>query len=110
MEKSSKNLISLFREMPARATQAIPHPTASRIRGITVTRGKSTDAGRGREIQTRKWDAENGGRGTTPLVNGLTFRRRIQNKDSQYLSSPYCVDKKCLYFFGVAGKQKSRPI
>jgi hypothetical protein len=28
-----------------------------------LTRGKRADAGRGRVIQTRNWDAENGGKG-----------------------------------------------
>jgi hypothetical protein len=56
MEKSSKNLISLFGEKPARGTQATPHPPS----GESAGRGKSAVAGRGREIQTRNWDAENG--------------------------------------------------
>jgi len=46
----------------------------------------------------------------TPHINGLTFQRRIQNEDSQYPSSPYCIDKKCLSPFGFAGKWKPHPI
>ncbi len=60
MEKSSKNLISLFREMPARGLPK-PSPTPPRPESAELTRGKSADAGRGHEIQTRNWDAENGG-------------------------------------------------
>jgi hypothetical protein len=58
MEKSLKNLISLFGEKPARGLpKPTPHPTTSRIRG------KRADAGRGRKIQMRNWDVENGGGG-----------------------------------------------
>ncbi len=62
MEKSSKNLISLYGEMPARGLPK-PPPTQPRQESLELTRGKSADAGRGREIQTRNWDAENGGKG-----------------------------------------------
>ena len=55
-----------------RATQATPHPTASRIRGFT--RGKSADAGRGREIQMRNWDAERGGGGGEITRNLITHQ------------------------------------
>ncbi len=37
------------------------------------------------------------------LINGLTFRCRIQNEDRYYPSSTYCIDKMCLSPFGVAG-------
>jgi hypothetical protein len=61
MEKSSKNLISFFWEMPARG---LPKPSPPpRRESAQLTRGKSEDAGRGREIQMRNWDAENGGKG-----------------------------------------------
>jgi hypothetical protein len=62
MEKSSKNLISLFGEMPARELPK-PPPTSPQLEYTELTRGKSADAGRGREIQTRNWGAENGGKG-----------------------------------------------
>jgi hypothetical protein len=59
MEKSSKNPISLFGEKPARGLPK-PPPTPPRRESEEFTRGKSADAGRGREIQTRNWDAKNG--------------------------------------------------
>jgi hypothetical protein len=59
MEKSSKNHISFFGEKPARG---LPKPPPTR-ESAEFTRGKSTDAARGREIQTRNWDAERGGGG-----------------------------------------------
>jgi len=62
MEKSSKNLKSLFGGMPARGLPQ-PPPTPPRRESAEFTRGKSEVAGRGREIQTRNWDAENGGKG-----------------------------------------------
>jgi hypothetical protein len=62
MEKSSKNLISLFGEKAARGLPK-PPPTPPRRESAAFTRGKSAVAGRGREIQTRNWDAENGGGG-----------------------------------------------
>jgi hypothetical protein len=62
MEKSSKNLISLFGEMPARGLPK-PPPTPLRRESAELTRGKSADAGRRREIQTRNWYVENGGKG-----------------------------------------------
>jgi hypothetical protein len=58
MEKSSKNLISVFGEM---ATQATPHPTASET--MEFTRGKNAVPGRGRGMRTQNWDAEKGGGG-----------------------------------------------
>ncbi len=60
MEKSSKNLISLFGEKPARGLPQ-PPPTPPRKESAEFTLGKSVDAGRGREIQTRNRNAENGG-------------------------------------------------
>jgi hypothetical protein len=62
MEKSSKKLISLCGEMPARGLPQTP-PTPPRQESADLTHGKSGDAGRGHEIQTRNWDAENGGKG-----------------------------------------------
>jgi hypothetical protein len=62
MEKSSKNLISLFGEKPARGLPK-PPPTPQRRESAEFTRGKSADAGHGREIQTQNWDSENGGKG-----------------------------------------------
>ena len=59
MEKSSKNLISLFGEKAARG----PPPTPLRRESAEFTRGKSADEGHGCEIQTRTWDAERGGGG-----------------------------------------------
>jgi hypothetical protein len=59
MEKSTKNLVSLFGGKPARGLPK-PPPTPPRRESVEFTRGKSADAGRGREIQTRNWDAENG--------------------------------------------------
>ena len=62
MEKSSKNLIYLFGEMPARGLPK-PPPTSPRLESAELTRGKDADAGHGRKIQTRNWDAESGGKG-----------------------------------------------
>ncbi len=62
MEKSSKNLISLFGEMLARGLPK-PRPTPPRQESAEFTRGKSAVAGHGREIQTRSWDAEKWGEG-----------------------------------------------
>ncbi len=60
MEKSSKNLISLFGEKPARGLPK-PTPLPTCRESAEFTRGKSADAGRRREIQTRNWDVEKGG-------------------------------------------------
>jgi hypothetical protein len=62
MEKSSKNLISLFGEKAARELPK-PPPTPPRRESAEFTRGKRVDAGRGREIQTWNWDTERGGGG-----------------------------------------------
>ncbi len=62
MEKSSKNFISLFGEEAARGLPK-PPPTPPRRESAEFTRGKTADAGRGREIQTRNWDAERGAGG-----------------------------------------------
>ncbi len=62
MEKSSKNLISLFGEMLAGGLPK-PPPTPPHRESAEFTRGKSLVAGRGREIQTRNWDAEKCGQG-----------------------------------------------
>ncbi len=62
MEKSSKNLISLLGEKPTRRLPN-PPPTPPRQEFAEFTHGKSTVAGRGLEIQTWNWDAENGGGG-----------------------------------------------
>ncbi len=62
LEKSSKNLISLFGEKPARGLPK-PSPTPPCQESTEFTCGKSADAGREHEIQTRNWDAENGGGG-----------------------------------------------
>ncbi len=42
------------------ATQATPHPTASRIRGVYTWKERDS---RNRGIRTRNWDAEKGGGG-----------------------------------------------
>jgi hypothetical protein len=55
MEKSSKNLIPLFGEMPSRGLPK-PRPTSQRRESAELARGKSADAGRGREIQTRRME------------------------------------------------------
>ncbi len=62
MEKSSKNLISLFGEMPARGLPK-PPPSPPRLKSAELTRGKRADSGRGREIQTWNLEAENGEKG-----------------------------------------------
>jgi len=62
MEKSSKNLISVFGKMPARGLPK-PSPTPPRQESAEFTRGKSADAWSGREIQTRNWDVEKWGGG-----------------------------------------------
>jgi hypothetical protein len=62
MEKSSKDLISLFGKMPARRLPK-PPPTPPRRESAEFTRGKSAVAGRGREIQMQNWDAEKWGEG-----------------------------------------------
>jgi hypothetical protein len=59
MEKSSKNLISLFGEKPPRGLPK-PPPTPPRRESAEFTRGKSAVAGRGPEIQTRRM-GEGGG-------------------------------------------------
>ncbi len=55
MEKSSKNLISLFGEMLARGLPKPPPPPPCR-ESAELTRGKRADAGRGREIQMRRME------------------------------------------------------
>ncbi len=62
MEKSSKNFISLFGEMPTRGLPK-PLPTSPCQESAELTRGKSADAGHGYEIQTRNWNTENGEKG-----------------------------------------------
>jgi hypothetical protein len=62
MEKSSKNLFLCLGEMPARGLPK-PPPSSPRLKSAELTRVKRADSGRGREIQTRNWGAENGGRG-----------------------------------------------
>jgi hypothetical protein len=71
MEKSSKNLISLSREMPARGLPK-PPPTPPCLESTELTRGKSADAGRRREIQTQNWDAEIGREGGKITQNDAT--------------------------------------
>jgi hypothetical protein len=68
MEKSSKNLISLFGEKPAKGLPK-PPPNPPRRESAEFTHGKSKDAGRGREIQMPNWDAENGGGGNNAKLN-----------------------------------------
>ncbi len=48
--------------MPAREVPK-PPPTPLRRESAELARGKSRDAGRGSQIQTQNWDAENGGKG-----------------------------------------------
>jgi hypothetical protein len=62
MEKSSKNLISLFGEMPARGLPK-PPPSPPHLKSAELTRGKRADSGRGREIQERNLEVKNGGKG-----------------------------------------------
>jgi hypothetical protein len=62
MEKSSKNLISLFGEKPARGLPK-PPPTPTRRESAEFTHGKSAVAGRRHEIHKRNWDAEKWGEG-----------------------------------------------
>ncbi len=62
MEKSSKNLISVFGEKPARWLPK-PPPTPPRRETAEFTHGENAILGRGRGIQTRNWDAEKGGGG-----------------------------------------------
>jgi hypothetical protein len=57
MEKSSKNLISLFGEKPFRGLPK-PSPTPTRQESAEFTRGENAVAGRGCGIRTRIWDAE----------------------------------------------------
>jgi hypothetical protein len=73
MEKSSKNYISLFGEMPARGIPK-PPPTSPRRESAEFTRGKNAILGRGREIQTRNWDAERGG---GEITQNLITHQRI---------------------------------
>jgi hypothetical protein len=53
MEKSSKNFISLFGEIPARGLPQ-PPPTPPSRESAEFTCGKSAVAGRGCKIQTRR--------------------------------------------------------
>jgi hypothetical protein len=65
----------------------------SQAKPPSTPRGKCANAGRGRDFQTRTWDAENGGGGkkreTMPFVNRLTDQLQTQNQYSQYYSSPF---------------------
>ncbi len=72
MEKSSKNLISVFGEKPARG---LPKPTPTPLHRETAefTRGKNAIPGCGRRIRTRIWDAEKRGGGITQ--NLITHQR-----------------------------------
>ncbi len=85
MEKSSKNLISVFGEKPARGLPK-PPPTSPSRETAEFTRGKNTIPGRGRGIRTRIWDTEKGGGGVgnnAKLNNSLTeqhFNARFQTK------------------------------
>jgi hypothetical protein len=86
MEKSSKNLISLFGVKPARGLPK-PPPTPPHRESSEFTRGKSSVAGTGREIQMRNWDAENGGGGGNAKLNNSStvqhfdggFKMKIAN-------------------------------
>ena len=108
MEKSSKNLISLFREKPARGLPK-PSPTPPRRESAEFTREKAqmqdTYAKSRRGIGTRR---EGEGGGNNAKLNNSSTDQHFE--DSYYLSSPYCVDKMCLSPFGIAGKQKPCPI
>jgi hypothetical protein len=99
MEKSLKNLISLFGEKPARGLPK-PPPTPLRRESAEFTCGKSSDAGHGQEIQMRNWDAENGG-------GGGNNAKLSHSSTGQHFDAGR---KKCLSPLGVAGKQKQRPI
>jgi hypothetical protein len=96
-----------------RATQATPHPTASRIRRVYTW--KEHDS----RMRTRNPDVElvgtrrKGGGNNAKLNNSSTvqhFDAIFSNEDRYSLFSPYCVDKMFLSPLGVAGKQKPCPI
>jgi hypothetical protein len=57
MEKSSKNLISLFGEMPARGLSK-PPPSPPRPKSAELTRGKRADSGRGRKNPEAEFGSE----------------------------------------------------
>ncbi len=71
MEKSSKNLISVFGGKPGRWLPK-PPPTPPRRESAEFTRGKNAIPGRGRGIQTRNWDVEKGGGNNVKLNNSST--------------------------------------
>jgi hypothetical protein len=68
MEKSSKNLISVFGEKPARGLPK-PPPTPPRREIAEFTHGKNAIPGRGRGIRTRIWDTEKGRGGNNAKLN-----------------------------------------
>jgi hypothetical protein len=89
----------LFGEMPARGLLK-PPPFPPRQESAELTSGKRADAGRGREIQTQNWEAENGGKGgnNAQRRRSLTvhyFAAKFKMKIVQTLL-PYCVGKMCL--------------
>ncbi len=110
MEKSSKNLISLFGEMPARGLpKPPPTPPCQESADLHVEKARlqDADAKSRHRIGTRR----NGERGENnakmqPLVNGLTFWRQVQNEDRYYPSSTYCIDKMCLLLASLASKNR----
>jgi hypothetical protein len=65
--------------------KARPKPPHTR-ESTEFTRGKSADAGRGRQIHTRNWDTERGGGGeNNAKLHETTFGRQILHEDSYYL-------------------------
>ena len=73
MEKSSKNLISVFGEKPVRGLPK-PPPTPPRQDSADFTRGENAILGRGRGIHPLNWDAEKreGGENNANLNNSIT--------------------------------------
>ncbi len=106
MEKSSKNLISLFGEKPARGL------TKGYRESLEFTRGKSADAGCGRQIQTRNWEAERGGVGeNNAKLNNSSTEQHLDARFYMKIAITFLLLIaliKCAS--GVIGKQKPHPI
>jgi hypothetical protein len=113
MEKSSKNLISLFGAKPARGLPK-PPPTPPRWESTEFTRGKSADAGRGREIQTWNWDAERGGGGGGGNNAKLNTSSTDQHFDSGFytkIATTFLLliaSTKCAYLLLASLESKNR--
>jgi hypothetical protein len=76
------------------------------------TRGKSADAGRGRQIQTRNWDAERGGGGeNNAKLNNSSTEQHLDARFYTKIAITFLLLFaliKCAS--GVIGKQKPHPL